>query len=147
MLKKYLKYLVLVILTLLPVSSNAKMDIVEYSRPVKITKLEWILLDIRIGLNCISKFDDYGLINGINFFTNDKDPAIRVLFYLNKPAFLRLENHVIEKVLIDKMNYIVGIIKLQIEEADINDDFVGNYHVIDGEEIGRFENGVFRFLK
>jgi hypothetical protein len=128
-------------------SSSAKMDIDEYSQPVVITKLEWILLDIRIGLNCISKFDDYGLINGVDFLTNDKDPAIIVLFYLNKTTYLATENHVIEKVLTDKMNYIVGIIKLQIKEVDIKNDFVGNYHVIDGKEIGRFENGAFKFLK
>ena len=147
MLSKYFSSLLFFMLTLLPISSNAKMDINKYSQPVVITKLEWILLDTRIGLSSISKFDDYGLINGIDFFANDKDPAIRVLFYLNKSPYLRMENHVIEKVLTDKMNYIVGIIKLQIREADIKEDFIANFHVIDGKEIGRFENGIFRFLK
>jgi hypothetical protein len=70
--------------------------------PAKISKLDWILLNIQVSAFSEKiSWDNFGLVDSIELYSIERGPKIGMTFLVNKNNYLILKNNFLRKTLLD----------------------------------------------
>lgn len=117
----------------------------KYLVPAQITKLDWVLLNIKVSsFSQQTKWDDFGLIAGIDIYSLNEPRFIGITFIINNKQYLKLDNSTQVKVFTDVVFTVFRIIKYSLPEANLNSDIYANF-VGNNKIIAEFKDGNISF--
>ncbi|MBC2713828.1 MAG: hypothetical protein HF978_00795 [Desulfobacteraceae bacterium] len=114
----------------------------KYMEPANISKLDWLLLNVQISsFTGKIAWDEYGLISSVSLYSAKGGRKVGMTFVANKEAYIKVEQHVIDKVFLYAINSVTEIIRHTIPEIK-KENIYANLVVIHYSGIQLiFENG------
>ena len=123
----------------------------KYLIPAEITQLDWILLNLKVDtFSNEIKWDDYGLIEDVDPFAayHKAKNYVGLIVLVDKKQYIRLENHIIEKVFLNVVDPASKFIKILIPELETKRDILANFIAVGrSKEIARYVDGKLNFIE
>lgn len=126
-------------------------DLKKYLTPAEITRLDWILLNVKVdSFGGEIAWDDYGIVKEVGpyvaYYKNKHYVGLVVL--VDKKQYIKLENHIIEKVFINVVESASEIIKISIPELETKRDVFANFVAVGKSgEIAHYIDGKLKFIE
>jgi hypothetical protein len=96
--------------------------------PAKISKLDWILLNIQVSAFSEKiSWDNFGLVDSIELYSIERGPKIGMTFLVNKNNYLILKNNFLRKTLLDVVEGAFRIVKITLPEINLEKDIYANF--------------------
>ena len=121
-------------------------DLKKYLVPAQVTKLDWILLNIKVdSFSDQTRWDNFGLVQSISIYSIEGAPFIGITFVVDKDIYLKLDNDIVKKTLTDVVESAFRIIKITLPEIKIEKDIYANFMA--GKVIADFKDGKIRLME